>query len=236
MKPLSADKVLTAWEYGQMRHPVDRALLLISLADPKVASERLCNLSIGQRNLALLKLRQVTFGNQLRAYLDCPSCNERLEFNLEVRDLMANVPKPSNSNTLIEVNGLSFRIPTSSDLALIAQENDTETAALKLLHQCLVGEIGDEAVLLSNMKEIEAAMEEADPLADLSLDFCCDACGHRGVESFDIVSFVWEELDARARALFDEIHLLARNYGWSESDILAMSESRRAAYLERVTA
>ena len=42
--------------------------------------------------------------------------------------------------------------------------------------------------------------------------------------------------EARARALLAAVHTLARAYGWSEPDVLALSEQRRAAYLEMVTA
>jgi hypothetical protein len=34
--------------------------------------------------------------------------------------------------------------------------------------------------------------------------------------------------------LFDDIHLLAQAYGWSEGEILALSPARRSAYLARV--
>jgi hypothetical protein len=41
---------------------------------------------------------------------------------------------------------------------------------------------------------------------------------------------------ARARRLLIEVHSLASAYGWSETDILSMSEPRRALYLEMVQA
>jgi hypothetical protein len=86
------------------------------------------------------------------------------------------------------------------------------------------------------LDEVEAAMDQADPLTDIALAFECDVCGHRGTAPLDIGAFLWEEIETRARGLLDEVHLLARAYGWRESDVLALSEARRAAYLERVTA
>jgi hypothetical protein len=36
--------------------------------------------------------------------------------------------------------------------------------------------------------------------------------------------------------LLDEVHVLARAYGWNEREILGLSAARRAAYLERALA
>ena len=41
---------------------------------------------------------------------------------------------------------------------------------------------------------------------------------------------------SRAVQLLDEVHQLATAYGWTEAEILALSDTRRAAYLDRVTA
>ena len=54
--------------------------------------------------------------------------------------------------------------------------------------------------------------------------------------AFDVPAYLWEELDVRARRLLDEVHALARSYGWAEREILALSEVRRNAYLDRVLA
>jgi hypothetical protein len=37
-----------------------------------------------------------------------------------------------------------------------------------------------------------------------------------------------------ARSLLAEVHSLARAYGWTESEILALSPQRRSTYLEMV--
>ena len=42
------------------------------------------------------------------------------------------------------------------------------------------------------------------------------------------------EVQARARRLLREVDVLARAYGWTEADVLALSEQRRTAYLEIV--
>jgi hypothetical protein len=42
------------------------------------------------------------------------------------------------------------------------------------------------------------------------------------------------ELNAAATRLLHDVHTLASAYGWSEGDILAMSEARRARYVAMV--
>jgi hypothetical protein len=79
-------------------------------------------------------------------------------------------------------------------------------------------------------------MEHEEPLANITLDAACPACGHRWRIVFDIVSFFWTEINAWAIRLMREVHLLASAYGWRERDILAMGARRRQRYLEMVSA
>jgi hypothetical protein len=46
---------------------------------------------------------------------------------------------------------------------------------------------------------------------------------------------VWAEVDVRARRLLADVATLARTYGWTEPEVLALSEARRAAYLRLAT-
>ncbi len=235
MRGLSASTLLTAWDEGRIRHPVDRALLLFALAMPEAAPDTLADVPLGRRNAALLELRRATFGNRLRAYRDCPACGDRLELDLDAAELLAAAPTPSEADAPIPVDGLCFRLPTSRDLAQAAQAGDPEAAASRLLMQCLVGEGSAGAALASHMEQVEAALEAADPWADLTLDLHCEQCGHGWAAPFDVAAFLWEEVAARAQGLLNDVHLLASAYGWREADVLALSEARRAAYLERVT-
>jgi hypothetical protein len=75
-----------------------------------------------------------------------------------------------------------------------------------------------------------------DPQADTRLDLTCPECHQRWKEVFDIVSFFWAEIDAWAHRVLREVNVLARAYGWRESDILALSPVRRQIYLSMVQA
>ena len=79
-------------------------------------------------------------------------------------------------------------------------------------------------------------MAEADPLADIQLDLTCPSCERRWRAVFDIVSFLWTEIEVWAWRTLSDVHTLARAYGWSERDILTLSPTRRQFYLEMVGA
>jgi hypothetical protein len=48
------------------------------------------------------------------------------------------------------------------------------------------------------------------------------------------VSYLWAEVHSWALRTLHEVNVLASAYGWRESDILALSQWRRQAYLEMV--
>jgi hypothetical protein len=51
---------------------------------------------------------------------------------------------------------------------------------------------------------------------------------------FDIAAFFGAEMEARARRLLDEVHLIAGRYHWAEAEILSLPFSRRQAYIARL--
>ncbi|MDF3308910.1 hypothetical protein P3H15_28245 [Rhodococcus sp. T2V] len=232
MKSLSAHDLLIAWEHGWNRHPVDRAQLLRTLSAPSADPVAIAGEPLGARNAALLEVRAATFGGRLRARIDCPQCSAPLELELDTTTLLDACQKPRE---LVEVQGLRFRPPCNRDLACIAGELDAETATRQLLTLCAIDKPED-LDLDALLSEVESALESADPWSDLSLAVHCDACERRWSEPLDVPALLWDEVQHRARALLDEVHLLAQAYGWTEGMILDLSDRRRAAYLQRVMA
>lgn len=66
-------------------------------------------------------------------------------------------------------------------------------------------------------------MDHVDPQSNLEINLTCPACGHCWAALFDIVSFLWAEINNWAERTLRTVHLLARAYGWREADILALS-------------
>lgn len=79
-------------------------------------------------------------------------------------------------------------------------------------------------------------MANADPLADIQLALTCASCGESFSSPFDIVSYLWTEIEVWALRILSDVDTLARAYAWSERDILNLSPLRRQFYLERVGA
>lgn len=228
---LSPSTLLDTWDAGARRHPIDRALLLLSLS-AEAAPEALADVPLGDLNRDLMLMRRARFGDRLSVWADCAACGERMSLELTADEL----PHAPDGAGAVEVGGHRFRRPTSRDLAALAGASDAATAARELCRACAVepGALPEGRALDALLPEVEAALDEADPWADLTLVATCPACGHADAIALDVPGILWDEVAATAHRLMDEVHALATAYGWAERDILAMSEARRASYMTRV--
>lgn len=226
---MDAQTLIACWELGLRRHPLDRALLLYAAAEPDLDPDSLADHPLGRRNAALLRLRRSLFGDALQSSVNCPRCSERLEFSLSATTLLARAP--AGAATHAELGALRLRLPTSRDLASIVSETEPGRAESKLLAR-LLGRSDVEDAFAD--EHLARALDAADPCMDFTLDLSCPDCAHEWSEPFDVPAFLWEEMELQARRLLHEVHALAGAYGWSEPQILALSDVRRRAYLERI--
>ena len=233
MHTFSSSEILDLWERSVRLHPLDRGLLALNAALPR-ASEDFADWSLGRRNRALFELHASSFGSQLRGWSACPRCAEKVEFEIDLGLLVNSTPQDS-ADTSVMSGGEQFRLPTSRDLAGVLTV-DPETSAVRLLERCRIGDgarKGWDEAALSDAGEVLAA---ADPLAETRLSLDCPSCAHQWNDVLDIGSFVWAEIESRARRLLWEVHTLASAYGWSEAETLSLSAARRAGYMRMVLA
>ena len=242
MRALSSAELLDAWERAATLPPVQRAVALLAAgyrdsssedtSSEETSPEALADWSIGRRDAGLLRLRERTFGSRLAAVADCPGCGERLELAFDVEEIRA-VPGAVDGELSLSQGGweLRFRLPTSRDLAAVAEAEDGRQA---LLRRCLLAAPPAEELPAELVAAVEERMAEADPQARVLLDLSCPACDRRWQAPFEIDAYFWSELDAWARRTLREVHALASAYGWSEAEILAMSAPRRHLYLGMV--
>ncbi|MGA8572456.1 MAG: hypothetical protein ACLP7A_05330 [Desulfobaccales bacterium] len=233
MRALSSSDFLHLWERGSRLHPLDQALLALGAALPEVPSQVLADWPLGRRNAALAELLRICFGAALRSWVACPQCRERLEFELDAQLLASG---DAADQQPVMVKGREFRLPSSRDLAAIAHESDPRRASLRLLQICSADTVDAADWPEAELDEVGEQLAQADPLAETRLTLRCTTCGHAWEEPLDLGSYVWMEIEARARRLLWEIHALASAYGWSEAEILGLSEQRRTLYLEMVQA
>lgn len=240
MHALTASDMLRAWEAGRDRYPAERALLLLALACPTIPPNDLRDLTVGQRNSRLLMLRQITLGSLLQCFVKCPHCSEALEFSIDIEALRQPETTAREFALSLDDFDVSFRLPNSLDLVTIASCADVETGHHFLLERCVESvQRNDQPVAVTALSEqvilaVAQSMVEHDPQAEMRLAMLCDACQHSWSTIFDIVSFFWTEIEAQAKRLLREVHILAKAYGWREADILALSSARRQCYLELV--
>lgn len=229
--------LLAAWEEGLAEAPAGRALLLHRTARPDVDTAALPTLPLGEREADLFALRRALFGERMQVRLECRACGQDMEFDLDAGEFAKSLVGPGDSVVRLAEGGwdVEFRLPGSADLMAAARAADPRAA---LLVRCLVSAVRDgapvspDALPVPVQRRIAEAVEAADPGADVTLNIACPECGAATRAELDIASYLWTELDAWARDLLLDVHLLATSYGWSEPEILALSPLRRRYYLE----
>lgn len=237
---INDEQLLLAWERGYGRAPFEQALILMGISFPTSTVDELMHLSIGQRDAVLLALRKKLFGANLSTLANCPECGEAIELSFSVDDI--SVPGDERRETLsVEVDGfqIEYRLPTSRDL-LVLTRVPRQRRIDQLLHQC-VSRVRqqEQRIKLSSLgqdtqQKISQTIVESDPQADIQLALKCVECEHEWSSPFDVVGYLWSELNTWCQRLLAEVHTLAKAYGWSEPEILALGRWRRQIYLGMV--
>lgn len=239
-RPPTASQLLNVWEQARSQRQVQRALALLALAAPTQSVAELARYSIGRRDQELLGLREKIFGSDLTGAAQCPACGETIELRFSVADIRAEIARDPDQLHVLQSTSyeVSFRLPNSGDLAQLDPGEDLPSQKSALLRRCLAGvrvngQLSATDPLPDTVADaVSRRMAELDPQGDTQLTLTCPACGHLWVSPLDIVSYLWQEIHAWAGRMLRDVHELALTYGWSEAEILALSPSRRQAYLE----
>lgn len=238
MPGLSAAATLDLWQAAHALGPVERALVL---AAERADLEEVARLPLGRRDARLLELHVALSGHVLEATAACPDCGEQADFAVDADALLASAAEPVEPAP-VEVGGysLAWRLLDSRDVAAAAETGDAAAAERVLLTRCVTdargpgGEVGAAALPADVRSALAHALVEADPLAEVLVNVECPVCETEFVADLDVGGFVWAELQAHVRRVLREVDALARAYGWTEAEVLALPQHRRAAYLELV--
>lgn len=232
MRPLSSAEMLAVWEENWRRPPLWQGLALLAAACPDERLEELFETPVGQYNDRLLTLHLWHFGPSLTAVTTCPACSALVETTLDAPTLCAQgAGQPASWLEVAHDAGVArFRLPTVDDLVAAGEAATIGEASQLIVQRCL--ESPADALAPETLAAVTMAMENADPLAVIELDGVCPHCGQAWSALLDVASFVWREVQTWAQRTLQEIHLLARAYGWREDEILALSPARRQAYLQ----
>jgi hypothetical protein len=231
--------LLRAWESGTGAAPSVRAPSLLHSLGAVAASVRTDEMTVGQCDAWLFKLRRVIFGEMLEVLATCPACQNDVELIVALGELQPPLREGAAAPLTVQVDGytLRCRIPSNEDLRVLASRSGGATLR-DLLERCVIeANAADRSpVLLRHLPEatVEATIEalaEADPGACTQLRISCP-CGGEWVDELDIRDVLWSELTEWVGRTLTQVHQLARSYGWSEAEILQMSGWRRRWYLE----
>ncbi len=188
-------------------------------------------LPVSDRDRTLAELHRALFGDQIDADAACPRCGEAFElrFSLtalaagEVEERPANVAGPDPLGHF-ELGDVRFRLPASSDIAAVSALAP-ERQRPALLDACIVE--GDANGIED---EIEAAMASLGPDLDIDIETRCPHC-HAGTPvRFEIGAYLLKCLANERRFVLREVHRIARAYGWSFAEIMALPRSERQEF------
>jgi hypothetical protein len=240
MRALDGELMLTAWERCRNRTEPERALALLELAAPEQSVDALAELPLAERNAMLLEVRAITFGRRMEGFAVCPECGAQLEFAVNTSELVKGLSAqpPEAAEGLSE---LAMRPANTSDLLACLDAQSVEQARDILLARTLGLDDVDSTKAQQARPEtwLKSWISRFDALnasAEIRVELQCASCTGRALLDLDIATFLALEIALAARRLIAEIHALAASYGWSEQAILAMTASRRAAYLEMLNA
>jgi hypothetical protein len=217
----------------------------ISPVTEQIARELL----VADRQYLLLRLRQATFGNLVRADLFCPwaDCGSRMQIQFCIDQVPveeASERAPVYSMTLSQdaldesekaQRKVRFRLPNGEDQEAVSPllaHNEAEALSMLLARAVQAGpEVIDQLSPRARM-EIEAEMERVAPKIEPSIETACQECGRSFAAPFDVQRFFFGEMRTDGDLLYRQVHYLAYHYHWSENEIMAMPRTKRHQYVD----
>lgn len=195
-------------------------------------------LSVTDLDVLLLYVRQMVFGSLIRADAFCPSkgCGSPIEVAFQIGEYLAHHQprkargvKPASEIGWFQFAdmSISFRLPSVADQLAVTHKPQPERELVK----CCVRPSDINTRLLTRVERAMAAM--APHLCDV-LQGTCPECNATVDIYFDPQRFTLQELREQATFIYEDIHLLASRYQWSEAEILALPRHRRHKYAAQV--
>jgi hypothetical protein len=229
------NEVLTLWERGCAAEPSARDDALLGEGAPA---------SLSARNVALLELRARLFGPTQPLRAECPACGTVLEFSVDCESLAGSLQPAGKVGAVhaLRCDGyrIAYRVPGIEDWRAAAASSDFVHA---LMQRCIARcerddgtECAPSALPNAVAEALSSALEALEPGACVDFDLHCPECAAQWSAPMNCGAVLYTEARASAESLLVEVDALARAYGWSEAQVLALSPTRRAAYLQLVGA
>lgn len=210
-----------------------RLLRALSMGEDSLVDE----LPLYLRDRLVAELYLACFGPSVEAQVLCRHCGEPVGFQFDLPAFMSEVATVASLASLglvqredgfLEGEGGAVRLPTLEDERAVAHLEE-QAAIAWMRARCL--RPGD-----SNEDVLDAWLEKLGPFVAGSFDVRCSQCSESSEVVFDVCAFLIDALASERALVLREIHWLARYYGWSLSELMALPRSQRRQLVELVLA
>jgi phage FluMu protein gp41 len=179
------------------------ARCLVSHGEAFDAQMRLVEgLLVAERDVALVELRRLTFGEKVNMRVDCPACSEQNHLTFDLTSVALDAPEVAERLEVVLADGrkVELALPTARDQAeLLDAGLDTPAERRTWLLERSIRKFGDLAgplgfdrvhALDSGTRfALEHVIESNLPDLDLSIAAACHACGHEFTAPLDVAGF-----------------------------------------------
>jgi len=211
---------------------------LLSLGGEAAAPKQVALLTVADRQWLMLHLSYALQDGGFWLKGHCESCQQPFDLYLDPRKLPVKVAGEGFpfAELTLDKRRLRLRLPNGADQERIAKLGEKEAAA-QLLWACLLSVDGEpvsedyvESLDGQALQKIEEALDEVSPHVGTLLATSCPEC--KQPQQIEVNPYGLSAL--RHETLFQEVHMLASEYHWSEREILSLSRQRRRLYLRLI--
>lgn len=238
-KPLNGFAEADLAAAARVRNRVEAVSRILEAALERLAGEpvsraRVDSLCVPDRRYLMIELGRTLGLSAGWSSHACEACGELFDFPLDLADLPVEPSGEPGAVATVAGRARRLRFPTGADQMCIGALDDDEEAVRLLAASCVVTEDDEDVSALAarlsadDLIAIETALEEAAPRIPWAIGAHCPSCKVAHAIAIDVSA--WRSRLAEGPMI--DVHEIARAYGWSERDILALPRRRRLEYLE----
>lgn len=192
-------------------------------------------LTITDLEALLLLIRSVVVGDLIETDVSClqPECGARVTVSFRISEYLSyhqsRLPReavPAGEGWFrLREQPVQFRLPAGGDLLAVMGRPRPDR---ELMRRCMQ----PETLPAKLRRRAMSAMAVMAPSLSGEVQGRCPECHGRISVYFDVQGCVLRELRDHAGLVYQDIHLLALNYRWSEESILLLPRNRRMLYAD----
>lgn len=204
--------------------------------------DSLWNWTVVERLQGLLAVALISTGSVTAAVAVCSNeaCRNQVELELGLSGFAEEAPQSKIAWTAPDGQSHDCCLPTGLDQRdwLEHTQTDGKIDAAWWINRLLQNTQNLASTPAPNiwLDALGKALAEADPLTGLCIDTTCPFCEQLLRVDIDLEWLLIEGLRSQQRRLIEQVHRLALNYHWSETEIVDLPGWRREGYLSRVEA